>query len=116
MGSWEDSYGMGSPSWMGGWFLCPRPGAGAVTLDQALISLAEGLLQVQLGFGAAALRPPLLGEHEGSLLPRLALGGTTAAMPRACLAAWAGAALLTGLVPVRCIPADIPSREGFCRG
>lgn len=75
MGSQEDSSGMGSPSCTGGSSLCPWPCAGAAMLCQALLALAEGLLQVQLGFGpAAALRPPLLAEHEGSLLPGMALG------------------------------------------
>lgn len=57
---------------------------------------------------------PLLGEPEGSLVPRTALGDTVTAMPRARLAAWAGEApaLLAGLVPVRCIPADIPGQGG----
>lgn len=71
---------------MGGWLLCPWPGAGAAILAQALLSLPEGLFQVQAGFGpAAALRPPSLGEHEGSLPPGMALGATTAVMSRACL-------------------------------
>lgn len=47
MGSREDSYGVGSPSWLRGWSLCPQPCAGAAILDQALLSRAEGLLQVQ---------------------------------------------------------------------
>lgn len=68
---------------------------------------------MQVGFGpAAALTPPLLAEHEGSILPGMALGGTTAAMLMASLAAWAGSAgRVAGLVPVRCIPAH-EGREG----
>lgn len=50
MGSQEESYGVGSPSRMGGWLLSPWPG-----LAQALLSLAEGLLQCRLGLGQQQL-------------------------------------------------------------
>lgn len=69
---------------------------------------------MQVGFGpAAALTPPLLAEHEGSILPGMALGGTSAVMLMASLAAWPGSAgRVAGFVPVRCIPAH-EGREGL---
>lgn len=49
MGSQEDSYRMG------GWSLCPQPCAGAAILDQALLSVPEGLLRCRLDLGQQQL-------------------------------------------------------------
>lgn len=73
-----------------------------------MLSLAEGLLRSRLGLGQQQLQASLLGEHGGVSPAWGPLGGPTAAMPTASLAAWAGEApaLLARLVPVRCIPAE----------